>query len=85
MSTVHGVETPVLLDRAEAVGTYRVLVNDEEQYGIHPDPLPAPNGWSEAGFSGTENECVAWVDSRWRDLRPRSLRERESSGGGHRR
>ena len=65
--------------------TYRVLVNDEEQYGIHPGPLPAPDGWSETGFSGTEDDCAAWVDTRWTDLRPRSLRERTAPGGGHRR
>lgn len=53
---------------------YEVVVNDEEQYSIWPAGRPAPAGWAEAGFSGTEAECVEYVDRVWTDLRPRSLR-----------
>ncbi len=52
-----------------------VVRNDEEQYALWPAGRPAPAGWHETGFGGTEAECVAHVDSVWTDLRPRSLRE----------
>ncbi|WP_410652698.1 MbtH family protein [Amycolatopsis sp. cmx-4-54] len=55
--------------------TYRVLVNHEEQHGLFPAELPLPGGWREAGFSGSEEECVAFVDRTWTDMTPLSLRE----------
>ncbi|HZB32291.1 MAG TPA: MbtH family protein [Streptosporangiaceae bacterium] len=54
--------------------TFRVLVNHEEQYGLFPAELPVPGGWREAGFTGTEDECVAFVDQAWTDMTPLSLR-----------
>jgi MbtH protein len=51
-----------------------VLVNDEEQYGLFPTVLQVPAGWREAGFSGTEEACMAYVDEHWTDMRPASLR-----------
>jgi MbtH protein len=55
--------------------TWKVVINEEEQYAIFPDQLPTPGGWREAGFDGTEDECTAYVDEHWTDMRPRSLRE----------
>jgi MbtH protein len=55
--------------------TYRVVVNDEEQYSIWADDRPAPAGWHDAGFSGPKEACLAHVESVWDDMRPRSLRE----------
>jgi MbtH protein len=56
--------------------SYVVVVNDEEQYSIWLSGRPIPDGWSAVGPSGTEDECVAWIDEHWTDMRPRSLRER---------
>ncbi|MFF6983654.1 MbtH family protein [Streptomyces sp. NPDC008343] len=53
---------------------YQVLVNHEEQYALYPVARELPDGWTAAGFSGTEEECVAHVDARWSDMRPRSVR-----------
>jgi MbtH protein len=53
---------------------FQVLVNDEEQYSLFPAELPVPGGWRRAEFTGTETECVAFVDRVWTDMRPRSLR-----------
>ena len=55
--------------------THRVVVNDEEQYSIVPLEWPVPEGWQPAGFEGSEEECSAFVDEAWTDMRPRSLRE----------
>lgn len=55
--------------------TWVVLINDEEQYGLFPAELPTPGGWRGAGFGGTEEDCMRYVDEHWTDMRPRSLRE----------
>nr|WP_255207749.1 non-ribosomal peptide synthetase [Myxococcus sp. AM009] len=42
--------------------TYVVLVNDEAEYSIWPTNKPLPNGWRDAGRTGTRSECLAYVD-----------------------
>ncbi len=54
---------------------YRVLVNDEEQYGLWPRYKQPPAGWRDAGCAGSREECLAFVDRTWLDIRPRSVRE----------
>ncbi|MFB7243756.1 antibiotic synthesis protein MbtH [Streptomyces populi] len=54
---------------------WTVLVNAEEQYGLFPAELPLPDGWRPADFTGTEDECVRYVDEHWTDMRPLSLRK----------
>ncbi|WP_370964025.1 MbtH family protein [Amycolatopsis sp. cg9] len=58
----------------DAFKDFTVVVNDEEQYSIWPAELPVPAGWQPAGKSGSREECVAWVDETWTDIRPKSLR-----------
>ncbi|HEX5996579.1 MAG TPA: MbtH family NRPS accessory protein [Jiangellales bacterium] len=53
---------------------WAVLVNDEEQYGLFPADRPVPGGWRPAGFTGTAADCQAYVNDRWTDLRPATLR-----------
>jgi MbtH protein len=55
---------------------YQVLRNDEEQYSLWPLDLDVPAGWQPVGKEGTRDECSAYVDEVWTDMRPRSLRER---------
>ncbi|MFF1902979.1 MbtH family protein [Kitasatospora sp. NPDC058218] len=59
---------------ASASARWTVLVNDEQQHGLFPTDLPAPAGWHPTGFTGTEDECEAYTDEHWTDLRPLSLR-----------
>lgn len=54
---------------------WRVVVNEEGQYAIYPERLDIPAGWRDTEFIATETECVAYVDAKWTDMRPRSLRE----------
>jgi uncharacterized protein YbdZ (MbtH family)/predicted MFS family arabinose efflux permease len=56
--------------------TYEVLRNDEEQYSLWPLGHEVPAGWHRVGKEGTREECTAYVDEVWTDMRPRSLRER---------
>ena len=55
---------------------YQVLRNDEDQYSLWPADLDVPDGWQTVGKEGTKDECSAYVDEVWTDMRPRSLRER---------
>jgi uncharacterized protein YbdZ (MbtH family)/predicted MFS family arabinose efflux permease len=54
---------------------YEVLRNDEEQYSLWLAGHEVPAGWHRVGKEGTREECSAYVDEVWTDMRPRSLRE----------
>jgi MbtH protein len=53
---------------------FRAVMNDEEQYSIWPADRDLPAGWREAGKTGTRDECLAWIEEVWTDMRPLSLR-----------
>ena len=55
---------------------YRVVLNHEEQYSIWPDWRENPAGWRDAGKKGPKQECLAWIDEVWTDMRPLSLRKK---------
>jgi MbtH protein len=57
---------------------YKVVVNHEEQYSIWPTDRANAPGWRDAGKQGTREECLAYINEVWTDMRPRSVRE--SSG-----
>jgi MbtH protein len=54
---------------------YKVVINHEEQYSIWPADLETPAGWREAGKSGPKDECLAYINEVWTDMRPLSLRK----------
>jgi MbtH protein len=60
---------------AEPATIYRVVVNHEGQYSIWFADQPIPAGWTDAGKGGTKEECLAFVEEVWTDMRPVSLRE----------
>ncbi|WP_406199129.1 MULTISPECIES: amino acid adenylation domain-containing protein [unclassified Streptomyces] len=53
-------------------GTFVVLVNDEEQYSLWPSKLERPSGWRVAREAGSREECHAFIESTWSDIRPAS-------------
>jgi len=55
--------------------TYNVVVNHEEQYSIWPAEKDLPNGWRAVGKEGPKQECLAYIDEVWTDMRPLSLRK----------
>jgi MbtH protein len=61
--------------------TYRVVLNDEEQYSIWPSHREVPAGWREAGKQGPKEECLEYIREVWTDMRPLSLR-RQLDGDG---
>ncbi len=54
-------------------GAFIVLVNNELQYSLWPQHIDVPHGWKQVGPTGTREECSAWVDRTWTDMRPASL------------
>ncbi|GAA5212057.1 MULTISPECIES: MbtH family protein [Streptomyces] len=56
--------------------SYRVVLNDEEQYSIWWTDRALPAGWQAEGTEGTREECLARIAQVWTDMRPLSLRER---------
>lgn len=61
--------------------TYRVVVNDEEQYSIWLADRDLPLGWRAEGTTGDRAACLAHIDQVWTDMRPLSLR-RQMAGTG---
>ncbi|MEY2937082.1 MAG: hypothetical protein RL033_7831 [Pseudomonadota bacterium] len=55
--------------------TFEVVINHEEQYSIWPDYKEIPQGWTAVGKSGRKQECLAYIDEVWTDMRPLSLRK----------
>lgn len=55
---------------------YAVVVNHEEQYSIWPQGREIPNGWKAVGKEGSKEECLAYINEVWTDMRPLSLRKR---------
>ncbi len=56
--------------------TYNVVINDEEQYSIWPTNKQLPKGWKIVGKPGSKAECLDFIDKEWKDMRPRSLRQK---------
>jgi MbtH protein len=56
--------------------TYRVVLNDEEQYSIWWADRDPPAGWHADGTEGTKDQCLAHIGQIWTDMRPLSLRLR---------
>lgn len=58
---------------------YEVLVNEEEQYALWLQDREIPLGWSKVGKQGGKDECMAYIDEVWVDMRPLSLRRAMAS------
>ncbi|MFB6813994.1 MbtH family protein [Streptomyces sp. NPDC056347] len=56
--------------------SYRVVLNDEEQYSIWWTSRTLPDGWHAEGTEGTREQCLTRINELWTDLRPLSLRRR---------
>jgi MbtH protein len=54
-------------------GRFLVLVNDEDQHSLWPSFAEVPAGWRAVFGDDTREACLAYVESHWTDLRPRSL------------
>jgi amino acid adenylation domain-containing protein len=53
---------------------FQILANAEEQHSLWPAALRVPDGWTPVGKVGSKDDCLAYVDAHWTDMRPRSVR-----------
>lgn len=58
------------------VDRYIVVVNEEGQYALSHKDQEVPLGWHQAGEVGTRAECLSYIASVWKDMRPLSVRNR---------
>ncbi|MFF7987997.1 MbtH family protein [Streptomyces sp. NPDC007901] len=54
-------------------GDYLVLVNDEGQYSLWPVRVDVPEGWHLVFGEAGRDECLAYVEENWTDMRPKRL------------
>ncbi|MES2820923.1 MAG: MbtH family NRPS accessory protein [Pseudomonadota bacterium] len=60
---------------------FLVVVNHEEQYSIWPDYKALPEGWRAVDQQGSKEECLAYIETVWTDMRPLSLRQAMQAQG----
>ncbi len=58
--------------------TYRVVVNQDEQYSIWPLSRGDTIGWRNVGKTGSKEECATYIEEVWSEMRP--LESRNKSG-----
>ena len=63
-------------------GIYRVLRNEEEQYSLWPATVDVPPGWQVALDGANRQDCLAFIEENWTDMRPGSLRSAMASTTG---
>lgn len=56
-------------------GRFLVLINDERQYSLWPSFAEVPQGWTVELPESDRETCIAYVETHWTDMRPRSLVE----------
>ena len=61
--------------------SYVVLINDEEQHSLWPEPIDIPAGWTVAHPADSRQACTEFIEANWTDMRPRSLRTAEAAQG----
>ena len=53
--------------------SYLVLSNSEEQHSLWPASLEVPAGWLRRHGPDGRAACLAYIETHWVDMRPRSL------------
>jgi MbtH protein len=61
-------------------GTFVVLVNGEGQFSLWPMFADVPAGWTTVFGPQSRDACLAYIETRWTDMRPASLRRDVYSG-----
>jgi MbtH protein len=64
-----------MADEKTTEEVFRVVINAEKQYSIWPSWKNTPAGWEDEGKKGTKQECLDYIESVWKDMRPLSLQK----------
>jgi len=63
----------------EKVASHIVVINLEAQYSLWQRKWgPIPRGWRETGVTGEREDCLAYIQHVWTDMRPLSLRKQSN-------
>jgi MbtH protein len=57
----------------DETGSYRVLVNGENQHSLWPAAIAVPVGWAVVYGPASRADCLDYIEASWTDLRPLSL------------
>jgi len=57
-----------------STSAYRVLVNDDQQVLVWPAVRVPPAGWRQTRMTGSQAECLAYVDQVWAERRSSAWR-----------
>ena len=49
---------------------YKVVLNPQGYYSLWPSDEENAHGWKDAGKSGTEAECLNYIEEAWTLMRP---------------
>ncbi|MCB0034043.1 MAG: MbtH family protein [Anaerolineales bacterium] len=72
-----------MFDEFEDRGSYKVVINHEEQYSLWPKELATPSGWKEVGTAGDKRECIAYIERAWAEMRPLKLHSEMAEKARH--
>ena len=64
------------IDEVQGNAIYKVVVNPEHQYSIWPADRENALGWNDVDSTGTKEECLAYIEKVWTDMRPMTLRKK---------
>ncbi|MFN9546339.1 MAG: MbtH family protein [Cyanobacteriota bacterium] len=56
-------------------GEFFALINEEGQYSLWPTCINVPAGWTIAHPKASRDTCLAFINTHWTDMRPKSLIE----------
>jgi MbtH protein len=63
-----------------APGQSLVVRSEAGHYSLWQASAVLPAGWSGVGITGTREECLAWIEAHWADMRPHSLLAKSAPG-----
>ncbi len=78
----YSIEKQMNQESSEDPTLYRVVVNHEQQYSIWPVDRENALGWTDAGKSGSKDDCLSYIKDVWTDMRPLSLRRQMEKASG---
>ncbi|MDF5717237.1 MAG: MbtH family protein [Rhizonema sp. NSF051] len=62
-------------NKQEEKTIYKVVVNHEQQYSIWPTERENALGWYNASYSGSKEECLAYINKVWTEMRRLACRK----------
>jgi MbtH protein len=66
---------PMGVEHKSSNNVFAVVANEEEQYSIWSAGSLPPVGWKLVDAYGAKEDCLAFINKTWIDMRPLSLRE----------